>query len=227
MASELPPFTLSAFKLSQSPNPSFKSGQKVDAIPEGKKWLDGEKDGWKVIEADTEDPRKLFALMISGSLHGQLLGREPWPLQIHTALNIRTTKEFTANIISTPWVNNANSCDIDAPNDVTEWPLSGLTKAPSLHVEPPRVNESASSVDCELFQDIHIKHPDTGASTQAFILGLVKAIHVRNDMLTERGTLDPDKFQPVGKLREILYGTLGKVYRIVRPAWSEEKKAVI
>ncbi|KAK7693434.1 hypothetical protein QCA50_003002 [Cerrena zonata] len=258
MASELPSFTPSAFELSQSPNPSFKFGQKVEATAEGRKWLEGEKEGWKVIEAGAEDPRKLYALMISGvtprpvafvssiSADGiENLGLFSWfnmvsayppvvsisvtaiPRVKDTALNIRATKEFTVNVISTPWIDNANACSIDAPNEVTEWPLSGLTKAPSLHVKPPRVKESAFSMECELFQDIDIKHPDTGASTQVLILGLVKTIHVRNDMLTERGTLDPDKFQPVGRLGDILYSTLGKGYRIARPAWSDEKETVI
>lgn len=54
------------------------------------------------------------------------------PREKDTALNIRATKQFTVNIISTPWVDNANACAIDTPPDVTEWPLSGLTKEPSV-----------------------------------------------------------------------------------------------
>lgn len=49
-----------------------------------------------------------------------------------TSRNIRATKQFTVNIISEPWIANANACAIDAPSDVSEWPLSGLTKAPSV-----------------------------------------------------------------------------------------------
>ena len=36
------------------------------------------------------------------------------------------------NIISEPWVNNANICAIDAPPEVDEWLVSGLTKEPSV-----------------------------------------------------------------------------------------------
>lgn len=49
-----------------------------------------------------------------------------------TSANIQETKEFTVNIISVPFVDNANACSIDAPHDVSEWPISGLTKAPSV-----------------------------------------------------------------------------------------------
>lgn len=51
-----------------------------------------------------------------------------------TSRNILTTKQFTVNIISEAWVSNANVCAIDAPPDVSEWPISGLTKAPSVGI---------------------------------------------------------------------------------------------
>lgn len=57
MTSELPSFVPGAFEYTQSPNPSFKFGQKVDATTEGKKWREGEKEGWKVVETDKEDPK--------------------------------------------------------------------------------------------------------------------------------------------------------------------------
>jgi hypothetical protein len=75
------------------------------------------------------------------------------------------------NIISEPWVDQANIGTVDAPYEVNEWPISGLTKAPSvsylllsrslkeadnslglclqIHVKAPRVKESAFSMECE------------------------------------------------------------------------------
>ena len=49
-----------------------------------------------------------------------------------TADNIRSTREFTVSMISEPWANNANMCGIDAPPEVDEWLVSGLTKVPSV-----------------------------------------------------------------------------------------------
>lgn len=53
-----------------------------------------------------------------------------------TSDNILATKGFTVNIISEPFVENANYTAIDAPKSINEWPLSGLTKAPSVSVLP-------------------------------------------------------------------------------------------
>ena len=43
-------------KYTESPNPGFAYGRKVEDTPEGKKWLEGHKEGWKTIETASEDP---------------------------------------------------------------------------------------------------------------------------------------------------------------------------
>ena len=44
-------------KYTESPNPGFSYGQKVDATEEGKKWLEGEKAGWTVVDPSKEESR--------------------------------------------------------------------------------------------------------------------------------------------------------------------------
>lgn len=46
------------------------------------------------------------------------------------------TKQFTVNIISEPFVEAANMCSIEAPSDVDEWVVSGLTPVPSVRIAP-------------------------------------------------------------------------------------------
>ena len=45
--------------------------------------------------------------------------------------NIKETKEFSISIISEPFLEAANYTSIDAPNDVDEWQLAGLTRRQS------------------------------------------------------------------------------------------------
>ncbi|KJA12634.1 hypothetical protein HYPSUDRAFT_152314, partial [Hypholoma sublateritium FD-334 SS-4] len=49
-----------------------------------------------------------------------------------TSRDIKATKGFTVNIISEPWVEQANAASIAAPRGVSEWPITGLTRAPSV-----------------------------------------------------------------------------------------------
>lgn len=67
-----------------------------------------------------------------------------------TALNIKATKTFTVNMMSEPFVEAANWSHIDAPFGTDEWSGTGLTQEPSELVIPPRVKESAFSMECEV-----------------------------------------------------------------------------
>lgn len=150
------------------------------------------------------------------------------------------------NIISEPFVENANVTSVDAPADFNEWSISGLTKAPSVpwlrlspsnilahhahvsqvYVKAPRVKESAFSMECELYQAIDITHPTTGECTSTLVLAHVKYIHVRNDMLTERETVDPTKFKPVARMGDTSYARVGDAFRIPRPVWATEEGSI-
>jgi hypothetical protein len=57
-------------------------------------------------------------------------------------------------MMSEPFVEAGNWSHIDAPFEVDEWSGSGLTQEPSDLVKPPRVKESAFSMECEV-----ITHP--------------------------------------------------------------------
>ncbi len=78
----------------------------------------------------------------------------------------------------------------------------------------------------QLFQVIDIVHPDTGSLTTTLVLGLVKCIHVRNDVLNERGTVDVTKFKPIVRLGDISYSTIGTSFRIPREQWKLEGERV-
>jgi len=143
-----------------------------------------------------------------------------------TARNIQSTKGFVVNIISEAFVENANVCSMDAPADVSEWSFSGLTKEPSLHVKAPRVKESAFSMECELHEANDVISFTTGEVTSTLIIGLVKYIHVRKDMINDRGNVDLEKFRPIARMGDITYATLGSAFRIRRPDWVKDAEKI-
>ena len=57
MSSQPPPFATNVrCKYTAPRNPGFVYGQKVDATEDGKQWIEGEKQGWKVVDAAKEAP---------------------------------------------------------------------------------------------------------------------------------------------------------------------------
>ncbi|GLB39361.1 putative flavin reductase like domain containing protein [Lyophyllum shimeji] len=142
-----------------------------------------------------------------------------------TVRNIRSTKSFTVNIISEPWIQQANICSVDSPEDFNEWPVSGLTPMSSIHTRAPRVKESALSMECELFQSIDIEDPMTAEITTTLVLGLVKYIHVRKDVLDENGNVDPGKLKPVARMGGTLYARVNEGFELPRYHWRQVERA--
>ncbi|BGP52793.1 hypothetical protein JCM8202v2_000350 [Rhodotorula sphaerocarpa] len=137
--------------------------------------------------------------------------------------NILETKEFVANLISEPFVEAANYTSIDAPKGVSEWPLSGLTPIESKTIKPPRVGESAFSMECVLEHHYHLFN-DAGKRTGTVVLGRIKMFHVRSDLLDDSMIVDTDRLQPVSRLGGITYGRTTAVYETPRPVFEKEKE---
>ncbi|KAI6096315.1 hypothetical protein EDD16DRAFT_1673413 [Pisolithus croceorrhizus] len=248
----LPPFDHDVHtRFTEPPNPSWTFAQKIENTESGRNWLEGEKQGWKLIDTNREDTRtRLYPLMISAivprpiafvsSVSTTGVTNNPplvsfccsnRPRVKDTPTNVRDGLGFTVNIISEPFIENANVSAINAPPEFDEWTISGLAKAPSIHVKAPRVKESAFSLECELrysgcplFQAIDITHPISGQITTTMILAHVKYIHVRNDALNERGVIDIAKYKPIARLGDISYGGLGDVFGLPRSVWDQEKE---
>ncbi|CAK5272594.1 unnamed protein product [Mycena citricolor] len=248
--SSLPPFEPSSFKYTQPPDAEFTFGQKAASTEGGRQWAEQEKLGWETIDARTTDPRRVIsASVLSRSLN--LYQREnesgvgniaPFsffnqvsynPTVISfastggankfkdTVNNIRATKEFTVSLISEPWIAQANAASIDAPPDVSEWDIAGLTREPSTSVKPPRIKESAFSLECELLQIVEIKN-DAGEVRSSLVLGTVKLVHVRKAVLNEAGTaIDPAKYMAVSRLGDTTYALVGNGFRMPRPVWNK------
>lgn len=66
----IPAFDTTSYSTyTQPPNPSWTYGQKVDATPAGKEWLEGESAGWKVFNtAETDKMYVLPHLLLSRDL---------------------------------------------------------------------------------------------------------------------------------------------------------------
>ena len=53
----LPPFDRDlGSRYTRPPNPAWSWGQKIDSTPDGREWMEGEKQGWKTIVTAEEDP---------------------------------------------------------------------------------------------------------------------------------------------------------------------------
>lgn len=57
MSSELPSYISAPFQYTLPPNPDFKYGEGIQSTARGEQWVNGEGDGWKIIDMVSEDPK--------------------------------------------------------------------------------------------------------------------------------------------------------------------------
>jgi flavin reductase (DIM6/NTAB) family NADH-FMN oxidoreductase RutF len=113
-----------------------------------------------------------------------------------TLRNVEETGEFVINVVSEAIAAAANASSAEAPPQVDEFVLSGLTPIASEAVRPPRVAESPAQMECKLLQIIYTGHaPGSGV----IVLGEVVRFHLRED-LVNNFRVDPAGLDAVGRM---------------------------
>jgi flavin reductase (DIM6/NTAB) family NADH-FMN oxidoreductase RutF len=131
-----------------------------------------------------------------------------------TLNNIEATKQFVINIVSEEFAQQMNDCATEFSFDIDEFEASGLTKAVSAAVQPPRVRESKVHLECELDQVLHFGKDEAGAGS--LVIGKVIHVHVEDD-LYENGRINSEKLNPVGRLAGATYTLpLAKTFELQR-----------
>lgn len=140
-----------------------------------------------------------------------------------TARNLLETEECTINIISEWFVEAANATCVNSPYGVSEWEITGLTKADSEVVKPPHVLESAFSIEAKVVA-VHEwksrRNPDK-VTGRTFIFEGVR-FHAREDVINEQlNGLDVGKLKPVSRLGGNTYGKTTEGFDISRPEYKD------
>ena len=132
-----------------------------------------------------------------------------------TLLNIEETGEFVVNIVSNEIVEAMNMTAAEFPNDVDEFEIAGLTKAPSIHIDPARVAESPVQLECKLKQVIQIGE---GSTESGLVIAEILLIHLKDDIIVNN-RIDNSKLNPVGRLSGGMYAYTNETLYLKRPIY--------
>lgn len=132
-----------------------------------------------------------------------------------TVVNIEANGEFVINVVSRKIAEKMNVTAGDYELDENEFEIAGLTQLPSQTVKPFRVGESAAHFECELLQIVNVGEGPLAAN---LIIGQIKHLHIADEMLDDRGRVDPEKLDNVGRLGGAFYSTTRDRFEIERPA---------
>jgi flavin reductase (DIM6/NTAB) family NADH-FMN oxidoreductase RutF len=128
--------------------------------------------------------------------------------------NALATGGFVAHVADVALLEAMNVSSAEAPPEIDEFELAGLESAPSERVAAPRVVAAPVAFECELLH--HYQVPEDGNTV---VFGRVLLAHLRDDLMGEDGRIDLRALNPIARLAGTVYGTLGELMDVARPAW--------
>src|SRR5262245_40465931 len=135
-----------------------------------------------------------------------------------TAANIQQTTEFVVNLVSEANAEAMNITCIDAPPEIDELQLAGLTPVPSEAVAPPRIGEAPVSFECRLVASL------VTGPLQTIVIGRVVRAHIDDAFVLDakRCHLDTPALQLVGRMHGSgVYTRTADRFEMQRPTWAE------
>ena len=114
--------------------------------------------------------------------------------------NIEATGEFTCSLATWALREHMNMSSASVPYGVDEFPIAGLTTAPSRLVKPPRVKESPAAFECRHWKTIELPPYEPGtAPGYSVVIGLVVGIYI-DDAVIKDGMVDVGLMKPIARL---------------------------
>ena len=113
----------------------------------------------------------------------------------HSLKNIRRTKEFVVNLVDEDTANAMHLSSREYPEDVSEFEQAGLTPAPAITVQHPRIAQAAACLECKVERLIVI------SPTRELVLGEIQLIHARDGIIDPQTKRISEKnYRPIGRL---------------------------
>lgn len=142
-----------------------------------------------------------------------------------TYRNLKETGECVINTVSENMIEAVNATSIDAPYGISEWEVSGLTKAPSSTVRPARVKESVFSVEGEVVDIKEFEAHKPGMSVGGVVLIKATRFWVQEGVADENlSHIELDKLRPIAQLGGMSYGRITSTFERPRTKWANEVK---
>ncbi len=134
-----------------------------------------------------------------------------------TVANIEATGEFVVNLATWDLREAMNITSVQAPRDIDEFALAGLTPAPSRTVNVPYVQESPVHFECRHLRTIDLLSAGP-ESPNKMVLGEILGIRI-DDSVIKDGLVRYDRLRPIGRLGYMDYVRVSDVFSIKRPGW--------
>ena len=129
-----------------------------------------------------------------------------------TLRNVRETGEMVVHIVDETLMEKMVYTSGSWEYEINEFEEAGLEPIPSLEVKPPRVKQALISLETKCNQIIPVENTQS-----TMIIGNVICFNIREDILDDMETVNPEKLRPLGRLGGSIYTKLGEIFSFGRP----------
>jgi len=133
----------------------------------------------------------------------------------NTLENVREIDEVVINVVSYSMVQQMSLASSEYPKGLDEFVKAGFTAIASELVKPPRVKESPVQMECKVKQIIQ-----TGVKGGAanLVICEILLMHINENILDEKGIIDPHKIDQVARLGGNWYTRASKgLFEVPKP----------
>jgi flavin reductase (DIM6/NTAB) family NADH-FMN oxidoreductase RutF len=131
-----------------------------------------------------------------------------------TLRNLEALGEFVVHASTWDLAETVNLTSREIPPDESEVTLAGLQTTQSVKVRVPRVTASPIAMECVVKQIIAT---GTGPIAGNLVIGEVVMMHVADEVLDEKGHIDPRKLQTVGRMGGAWWCKTSELFELKRP----------
>lgn len=119
-----------------------------------------------------------------------------------TLKNVQDTGEVVINVVSHRISRQMAVASIEYAPEINEFKKAGFTPLPSVRVRPFRVAESPVQMECVVDKILPLGD-DGGAGNLIFCK--IVMMHIAEEILNEKGRIDPDKIDLMGRMGRFYY----------------------
>ncbi|MBP7184831.1 MAG: flavin reductase family protein [Saprospiraceae bacterium] len=119
-----------------------------------------------------------------------------------TLKNAIDTRELVVNVVNYDIVRQMALTSVEFPSNIDEFEKAGFNKLPSTLIKPFRVKESPVQMECKVTDIITLG--DKGGAGHLIICEVVW-MHIAEHIIDERGRIDPNKIDLVGRMGRFWY----------------------
>lgn len=131
-----------------------------------------------------------------------------------TVRNVRATGDFVVHVADHGLVERMNVTAANAPADVSEFELAGVTAVDAERVGSAIVAEAPVAIECRLDRVVEV-------GNGRLVLGEVVAFHVAERLWDERDRVDPGRLDAVARMGGSTYATTRDRFDLRRPTYAD------